>query len=358
MSKRLLLAAIVVLVCLPVAVAEEQGLVAHWDFDAGKGDILRDASGHGNHGTLHGPTWVASGAGHALRFDGGDDYVDCGNDASLDIRGPMTLSAWVCPRSASSREPGIVGKWFESYALTYYRGGCWWYISGGGNHALAPLSKTGVWSHVVGTFDGEMMILYVDGQEAARHQSKAKATGRGKNFLMGRIVPDPDATDAASQARGHFDGLIDEVKVYDRPLSLREVIAEYNRQAEQKGLTVRDTSWFDRFRLKSYHYPERKEVVIEIDYRGLLPISEGTRLAAELRPLGDDTAIASQELVSNSETPYTEVTFSLDELPPGKYGQCAVMTYPDGRTVEESVPLVHPGREREVPSPRDRKSVV
>ena len=56
---------------------------------------------------------------------------------------------------------------------------------------------------------------------------------------MGRIVPNPDAPDAASQARGHFDGLLDEVKVYYRPLSLREVIAEYNDKPSERAVRPR-----------------------------------------------------------------------------------------------------------------------
>jgi hypothetical protein len=353
MIKGLSIVTAVALVCLPVAVAEEPGLMGHWDFDAGNGLVLRDLSGHGNHGKLHGPKWVANVGGHALRFDGEDDYVDCGNDASLDIRGPMTLSAWVCPLSASAREPGIVGKYFASYALTYYRGGCWWYISSGGNNASAPLSKTGVWSHVTGTFDGETLILYVNGREVAKNKSKTASVNQGDNFLMGRIVPSPDAPGAASQARGQFDGLIDEVKVYDRPLSLREVIAEYNRQAEQKGLAPRDTSWFDRFCLKAYHYPERRKVVVSVDYRGLLPMAEGSRLAVELRRTGDDDSIAKQEIAPDSEEPSAEVTFSLDNLPSGEYELRAVLDREAERVTEETIPLVHPRPERELPNPRE-----
>ena len=36
----------------------EKGLVAHWDFNEGKGDVLCDRSGNENHGTIHGATWA------------------------------------------------------------------------------------------------------------------------------------------------------------------------------------------------------------------------------------------------------------------------------------------------------------
>ena len=354
MIKRLSIVAAVVLICPPVATAREPGLVGHWDFNAGEGPTLHDSSGHENHGKLQGPEWVASGGGHALRFDGVDDYVDCGNDASLDIRGPMTLSAWVRPMTASAREPGIVGKYFESYALTLYRGGCWWYISSGGNNVSSPLSKTDLWHHVAGTFDGETMRLYVNGHESAKKKSKTATVNPGKNFLMGRIVPNPDAADAASQARGHFEGLLDEVKVYNRALSLQEVIAEYNRQAEEKDRTPRDTSWFGRFRLKPYHYPEKKRVVVEIDYLGLLPIAEGSRLAAELTRSGSDEPITRQEIVPNSDEPNAEVAFSLDSLAPGMYEVRAVMDRQGKRVTQESAVFVHPRPEYRLPGPKEK----
>ena len=60
--------------------------VAHYRMNEGFGTVAYDSSGHGNHGRIHGPRWVSSGAGHALHFDGEDDYVDCGDDASLDMR--------------------------------------------------------------------------------------------------------------------------------------------------------------------------------------------------------------------------------------------------------------------------------
>ncbi|RQV98768.1 LamG domain-containing protein, partial [bacterium] len=61
--------------------------MAHWKFDNSKGSTLTDISGNGNHGTVHGASWVpgggASGDG-ALRFDGLNDYVEVVNNLTLD----------------------------------------------------------------------------------------------------------------------------------------------------------------------------------------------------------------------------------------------------------------------------------
>ena len=89
-----------------------EGLVGHWKMDEdswnGTVDEVIDASGydnHGNQGLEHYPpsyriyTGATSiGAGkydRAGEFDGIEDYVDCGNDASLNITDAITIEAWV-----------------------------------------------------------------------------------------------------------------------------------------------------------------------------------------------------------------------------------------------------------------------
>lgn len=76
------------------SVAEnDDGLVASWDISAGHGMTIHDSSGRGNHGQIHGARWVQTAGGHALRFNGVDDCVDCGNGESLDLSRPLTLEA-------------------------------------------------------------------------------------------------------------------------------------------------------------------------------------------------------------------------------------------------------------------------
>jgi len=70
-------------------------LVGWWTFDDGSGTVAKDSSGHGNNGTLNGgPQWVSGYSGGALKFDGTDDYVDCGKDPSLDLTA-WTISFWL-----------------------------------------------------------------------------------------------------------------------------------------------------------------------------------------------------------------------------------------------------------------------
>ena len=61
-------------------------LVANWPMKEGTGSSIADLSGNGNTGTITGATWVkTTGGDSCLSFDGTDDYVDCGNNASLSM---------------------------------------------------------------------------------------------------------------------------------------------------------------------------------------------------------------------------------------------------------------------------------
>ncbi|MCK4359450.1 MAG: LamG domain-containing protein [Candidatus Cloacimonetes bacterium] len=86
-----------------------EGLVGYWKMDEdswdGTVDEVIDISGYDNHGigeptngTYNGPTTIAAGKyDRAGEFDGIDDYVDCGNDPSLDITDAITVEAWLKP---------------------------------------------------------------------------------------------------------------------------------------------------------------------------------------------------------------------------------------------------------------------
>jgi len=86
------------------AAAGEEGLVACYRFDGGQGTTLHDRSGHGNHGNIHGASWVPSGSGFALRFDGLDDYVDCGSRPSLNVFKAVSLEVNIYDRAISAEE--------------------------------------------------------------------------------------------------------------------------------------------------------------------------------------------------------------------------------------------------------------
>jgi len=82
------------------------GLVGYWRFEEGVGTTVKDSSGYGNNGILEnsdGDEWVEGRFGQALEFDGSDDYVDCGNDSSLNTPDAITIEAWIKPFANNKR---------------------------------------------------------------------------------------------------------------------------------------------------------------------------------------------------------------------------------------------------------------
>ena len=71
------------------------GLVGHWSFDEGNGNVVYDYSGNDNTGNIYGATWVEGVLGGALSFDGVDDYIEISNTPEFNSFTQITTSSWV-----------------------------------------------------------------------------------------------------------------------------------------------------------------------------------------------------------------------------------------------------------------------
>jgi len=206
------------------AVDLADGLVAEWLFEEGQGDVVRDTSDNNNNGVLHNdPQWVQDGIGTAMRFDGIDDYIDCGTTATIDLTETVSLEAWVKPEKPSTGEPLIAGKGIYAYGLTWTGSLIYFYISDGSWKATAPLPLR-QWSHVVGTYDGKRMQLYVNGELVNGFimiEPNTPIKSRGSSAMIGRL------------AKAYYCGLVDNVRIYSRPLSQKEVQEHYEQEKKQ-----------------------------------------------------------------------------------------------------------------------------
>lgn len=329
--------------------AAPEGLVGYWTFDEGAGTMVRDHSGEGNHGAVHGgPRFVPRGNGFALALDGKDDYVDCGSGASLDLTRAVTLEAWVKPETLPGAEPLVFGKYYDSYGLTHYRdGNFWFYISGGGNNAKGK-AEVGVWSHVVATFDGTDMAVYVNHEQVDRHASKSGEIARGGSFLMGLTREGPGAGYGPTS---FWRGLLDNVRVYNRALTPAEAIAHY--KAEAGGFGV-DTTGFDRVQVSLYPSSWERRLVAVLDASQVFGRPDGCTLeAAIIRP---DTAQVvlqqtNHQLLSSGQW---ALTLDLGRLPAGRYELTATLTTPEGKTYRGGAPFSWPAPGPQVPPPTHR----
>ena len=199
------------------AAAAPSGLVAAYGFDEVSGTSATDASGSGNTGFLVGATHTTSGKyGGALVFSGSGQLVSVADSASLDLTSGMTLEAWVFPTQGGASWRDVIYKASDVYFLeSSSTSGA---LPAAGGTFGAPLFGTSAlplntWSHLAASYDGAALRLYVNGtQVASRAQTGAIQTSNSPLSIGG------DATFGQ-----YFTGRIDDVRVYNRALSVTEI---------------------------------------------------------------------------------------------------------------------------------------
>jgi hypothetical protein len=210
------------------------GLVGHWKLDEGSGTIVYDSSRNENHGTLHGPTWRPSDGqiGGALEFDGINDYVEIPDDSSFDITNEITVTAWINPVDVADWRT-IISKYAHTPA---WRKDLYWFLNGGniGVSLAGPSGiggddwipnvpiESGTWTHVALSYDGIVMKMYKNGVNLATNSISG-------NLLLGDSASNESFYIGQNTEWGeYFDGLIDDVRVYDRTLTPGQVQGLFN----------------------------------------------------------------------------------------------------------------------------------
>ncbi|MBK1827996.1 discoidin domain-containing protein [Haloferula rosea] len=228
-------------------------LVGHWKFDDSAGSTVADSSGNGFDGINVGASWVAGIDGGALGFDGSGSQVTLPAAAFSGISDQITVSIWVNGSagqpvnnsvfyavSGNQRVLNVHLPWGDSEV--YWDAG-----SSSGYDRINKLAteaefKDG-WNHWVFTKDAGsgVMKIYLNG--------KLWHSGLGKTKTMTGIT----AATIGSQISGvHYDGNLDDVRLYDVALSEQEVSSLYYQTpffvadglvADATGATRIDLNW-------------------------------------------------------------------------------------------------------------------
>ncbi|MCP4258931.1 MAG: LamG domain-containing protein [Planctomycetes bacterium] len=202
------------------------GLAAYYALE---NDVL-DSSGNGNDGTIVGATTFVdgpSGYGIAMEFDG-ESYVDVGNDASLDITGPISMGIWIRPGAddpeGNGTEAAVMAKADSAGSPSWS-----WQVRYGWNSPQPYMAFTfntsprawvyvgknlerDEWAHIACSHDGETLKCYLNGEQT-------------DSTPMGAITSSPTPVLIGSDGwRSDWIGAIDEVVIYDRALSESEVM--------------------------------------------------------------------------------------------------------------------------------------
>ena len=217
----------------PASAAEPpKGLVLHFSFDqAGADGVVADRSGQNNNGRALGAKWTSAGKqGGGCEFAPIGDHIRVAHSASLNVK-QATFAAWFKTSKSDAAWRGILDKRAEhGYALGIggnakdlpSRGKLAFTINGGTPCLSDNIVTDGVWHHAAATFDGENLRLYVDGQPQKqvipRH---AEIAANVDDLIIGMNGSNP-----SPQEKGRsFDGLIDDVMIFNRALSADEIRA-------------------------------------------------------------------------------------------------------------------------------------
>ena len=211
--------------------------LAYFRINESSGAVLNDHSGHGHHGTSEPattPTINQAGVmGGAARFDGSQsgngDFVKVQHNLAA-LTQDFTAEAWINwdggmgHRAFLSQPRALNG---TGWALTVSDGmaGFGMIRDGEGPSGISgPAIVANRWTHIAGTFDGQVMKLYVDGVMVGTHDfgSVNHIPNSGQPLLIGREFEPGFLNDRT------FGGLIDEVAVYSGALSAEKLTARHS----------------------------------------------------------------------------------------------------------------------------------
>jgi len=207
-----------------------------WNFDEGSGNVVNDTSGWENNGSLvNSPTWrcatadpnhTPSGQGCSLEFNGSSQYINAGNDNSLNMAS-ITVEAWVKTFVSPPIDwSTIAAKGYQSannHFWLMYRNGYFGLEYGNGtsrttaSHTITPRQDT--WYHIVGTYANGSGYVYVNGVRGAERTAISGDLGTNTYILtMGRASYTPNY---------YWNGLIDEVHIYSTALTSAQIQSQY-----------------------------------------------------------------------------------------------------------------------------------
>jgi hypothetical protein len=204
----------------------DDGPIAHWTFD---GDAT-DVTGNGHDATALGGATVGDGV---TDLDGTDDAFEVSDAPDLNPTDAITISAWWNAVDFSGAgNNGLVDKGAADHSDPYYQyhlgvtgtqyrgeGHFGFWVAAGGKIASTDYAAwtAGRLYHLVGTYDGEEVRLYVDGELGHSAPASGPIAEYGKDLYIARF------SNLEREGVDFLPGTIEEVTIWDRALSADEV---------------------------------------------------------------------------------------------------------------------------------------
>ena len=224
-------------------------LVAQWNFDDASGTNATNSAGTcgtscngtltsftttsgndaaaGSGWTTANARWPAS-SPQALMFNGSSNYVNVTDNTNLAMTSAISVESWIFPSVifggasiVNRRTTGNVGGFSLELAPSNTIG-FYVYISGSWYVATSPANSVNLnqWSHVVGTYDGSTIKIYINGVlQASTSISGTINNPTTPNVWIGRNIASTSV---------YYTGVIDSTRIYSRALTASEILSNYN----------------------------------------------------------------------------------------------------------------------------------
>ena len=233
------------------AFAAKDEPVAYWKFDEGKGKRAIDSATRQRDRIFGNFRYLPGASGTAVKFDGFTTHLVRDAEDAPRLKDALTIEAWVAPQAYPWNWCAIVNQQ-EDHEAGYFFGidqighvglhmavnGKWYKCT---SKETIPFMEK--WSHIAGTFNKDTgLTVYIDGKVAGKLPVKGRLTfaydmdlqiGRNheKTLLNPKSLVRPEVNFPTSYS---FDGIIDELKIYNRALSADEIHQAY-KKSKPKG---------------------------------------------------------------------------------------------------------------------------
>ncbi|HGY57257.1 MAG TPA: LamG domain-containing protein [Caldithrix abyssi] len=220
-----------------------EGLVAYYPFNNGSAD---DESDNSNHGIVVGPSSTSDRFGRensAIYFDGIDDYIWIDEDPSLEPDN-FTISFWFKTEKLSTNEyQSLVFKedgYNEGYKVIFRselkdeKAQSILFMSSSLDNSTPiylysneKIEYANTWYHIVACFEaGGKMRLFINN----RFDSEISGPTNWDKYNSGELVLGRFTDEGTAPYGGYFHGSLDDLRIYNRVLSLEEINALYNEK--------------------------------------------------------------------------------------------------------------------------------
>ncbi len=207
----------------------ETGLVGSWHFSESSGNAV-DSSGNGNNGTLiNGASFTSEGKfGNAMKFDGTDDYVVVGEN--IGATADWSVEFWAKLAGVAPAVQYPIGLGGTNGIFMAYDTADTWAVYDGSTMVQGSTVRANTWYFITVTKSGTSYAIYLNGtNENSGTLSDIDITG----LNIGR----------RSDGNFPFNGIIDEVRIYNRALSASEIQSHY--RADRARLDYADIRFTD-----------------------------------------------------------------------------------------------------------------